>query len=69
LRVKEDTLPVQLQKGALISTANLFDVTAKTISKIWKKARQSFQDLTIFLSVAVLSRSSVVETRSIIAMR
>jgi hypothetical protein len=47
LLVKEDTLPLQLKWGGLISNADIFDVTSRTISKIWKRAPQSFEDPTI----------------------
>jgi hypothetical protein len=47
LQVEHDTLPVKLKYGALKSTAIFFDISTRTISKIWKRARQSYDNPSI----------------------
>jgi hypothetical protein len=44
LRLKDGIAPPELKRGALKEVANNFDVISKTISNIWKRALQSYED-------------------------
>jgi hypothetical protein len=47
LRVKQGHPDQKLMRGALSDVAKNFNVTGRTVGKIWKRARQSFADPTI----------------------
>ena len=47
LLIKDGNQPPKLQRGALTTVANNFNVKPRTIGQIWKRARQNFEDPSI----------------------